>query len=116
MLVGALSKRTGVSKDAIRLYERMGLIMSTSITASSREYRDYAENAAEAIEKIKIAKSAGLHLSEIRFLFDAWNAKSSEQRREILVQRIALIDQQIERLQKFRHSVQTKLENRGFER
>jgi MerR family copper efflux transcriptional regulator len=100
MLVGALARRTAVSKDAIRLYERTGLITSTPIPASSREYRDYAKNAVEAIEKIKIAKSAGLHLSEIRFLFDAWNTKSSEQRHEILVQRIALIDQQIARLQK----------------
>lgn len=65
MYIGEVSKLTGATPRAIRLYENMGLIPIPNRTG---KYRDYKDNAVELIKIIKAAQSLGFKLSEIKEL------------------------------------------------
>ena len=108
MLIGALAMESGVSKDAIRLYERKGLITSSSSPAGSRVYRRYRSDSIEMIKKIKLAQSAGLKLVEIKEIFGAWDKTDTAGRHRLLRERIVLIDRQIGHLQAFRKALTAK--------
>lgn len=63
MLIGELSKRTDVSIDTIRYYEREGLVEPASIRESG--YREFDNSSIETIRFIVRAKSLGFSLKEI---------------------------------------------------
>lgn len=54
MLIGEIARQAGVSRDAVRLYTRLGLVSCTSRQAGSRSYADYDASAVELIKGIKI--------------------------------------------------------------
>lgn len=66
LTVGRLAKRTNVSSDTLRYYEKMGLIKS--ITRSGAGYRIYDPETENVIQFIKGAKSLNFTLKEIRKL------------------------------------------------
>lgn len=61
--VSQLAKKAGISADAIRYYESLGLLPAAERTASG--YRHFGEEAVRRITFIKDAQSLGLRLSEI---------------------------------------------------
>lgn len=63
MRIGELSHHTGVSRDALRLYERRGLIASQR---RENGYRDYSEGTVQLVAMIKLAQSFGFTLAEIQ--------------------------------------------------
>ncbi|HEX3964846.1 MAG TPA: MerR family transcriptional regulator [Trebonia sp.] len=65
MLISEVAAKAGVSRDAVRLYTRLGLVTCTSRQAGSRLYADYDDSAVELIKGIKIAQSIGFTLSEL---------------------------------------------------
>ena len=69
MRIGELAKRTGLTRDTIRFYEKHGLIESRASTAQSNNYRDYAEEAAERLVMISEARSIGFTVAELQTLF-----------------------------------------------
>ncbi len=62
MQIGELSRKTGKSRDALRLYERLGLIRSQR---RSNGYRDYDNATPRLVAMITLAQSLGFTLSEI---------------------------------------------------
>jgi len=68
MRIGELSRRTGLSRDTIRFYERHGLIASTPSTESSNDYRDYPEELIEQLDMIMQAREAGLGIADLQTL------------------------------------------------
>ena len=66
MTIGKLAKEAGISTDAVRFYERCGLIPEPARTASN--YRVYPAEDAVQLRFIKRAKDLGFSLSEIREL------------------------------------------------
>ncbi len=62
MQIGELAAKTGVSRDAIRLYEKLGLIASYR---RNNGYRDFSENTPRLVEMIKLAQSLGFTLAEV---------------------------------------------------
>ncbi|MCH7475284.1 MAG: MerR family transcriptional regulator, partial [Gemmatimonadetes bacterium] len=64
MRIGELAQRVGLTTDAIRYYERLGLLAPVKRTQS--RYRDYGPEASDDLEFIKKAQSLGLKLTEIR--------------------------------------------------
>ena len=64
MRIGELAQRVGLTTDAIRYYERLGLLAPARRTES--RYRDYGPEASDDLEFIKKAQSLGLKLTEIR--------------------------------------------------
>jgi DNA-binding transcriptional MerR regulator len=68
MKIGELAKKVNCSVQAIRLYEKEGLIPEPERTESG--YRVYSDSYIEKINFIRNAKSIGLTLKKIKELFD----------------------------------------------
>jgi DNA-binding transcriptional MerR regulator len=63
MLIGELSRRTGVSERLLRYYERAELIASQR---RPNGYRDYDDGAVETVRRIRALLAAGLPTRTIR--------------------------------------------------
>jgi len=62
MRIGQLSALTGLSRDALRFYEKRGLLTSQR---HDNGYRSYPPEAAQWLRYIRTAQSLGFTLSEI---------------------------------------------------
>ena len=65
--IGQVARRTGLSVDAIRFYEKTGLLPRPA--RSSSGYRLYSEHEVTDLEFIQKAQRLGFSLNEIRELF-----------------------------------------------
>jgi MerR family transcriptional regulator, copper efflux regulator len=74
MLIGELSKQTGVSKDTIRFYEKLGLLVGSNRQAGTRLYKEYGPETVERLAMITQGKGLGFTLSEIKQLLDDWGS------------------------------------------
>ena len=72
MLMGELAKKTGLSKDTIRFYEKMGLITAQERQAGSRIYKEFGESTISRLQRINRGKVLGFTLNEMRPLLDVW--------------------------------------------
>jgi MerR family copper efflux transcriptional regulator len=109
MLISQLSKKTQVSVQTLRYYEKYGLIKGKKrTTESSNNYSYYDEKNIDKVELIEEGKSIGLSLSEIKELIDVWyNKRISNQRRlDILKKQKLTISGKITQL----HDVQGRIE------
>jgi MerR family transcriptional regulator, copper efflux regulator len=73
MRIGELARRSGLSRDTLRFYERSGLL--APLPARERVwsgYKDYPESLVERLALIGSAKRLGFTLREIREIIDAW--------------------------------------------
>ena len=78
--IDAVAQRTGLTKRTIRYYEEYGLI--TPSGRSEGGYRLYTEDDVVDLERIqRLRDSAGLSLSEIRELLDAYSVRDRIRRR-----------------------------------
>lgn len=68
MLIGELADAAGVTSQAIRFYERKGLLPDAERGANG--YRVYDESMLSRLRFINVAQAAGLTLSEIRSIID----------------------------------------------
>ena len=66
MQIGMVAKRIGLSVDAIRFYERNGLLPAPPRTPGG--FRRYGENEVETLAFIRRVQGLGFRLSEIRAL------------------------------------------------
>lgn len=66
--IGEVARRLNITADAVRYYERAGLLAPASRTAAG--YRLYEEDAVRRLHFIKQAQQCGFSLSEIRALLD----------------------------------------------
>lgn len=64
MRIGELSKRTGFSRDAIRFYERSGLI-SAEAREADNNYKTYPDKAVSTLEIVRDAQAAGMSIEEL---------------------------------------------------
>lgn len=72
MLIGELAKKTGLSKDTIRFYEKMGLIEAKDRQAGTRTYMEFNPEMLERVVIITQGKSLGFTLNEIKHLIETW--------------------------------------------
>ena len=71
MLISEIAKRSGVSKDAVRLYTAKGLITKrTLLPAGERFYADYTPETIDQIKVIRSVQNLGFTLGEIKILLD----------------------------------------------
>src|SRR5262245_10643308 len=73
--IGAVSKRTGLSVDAIRFYEKEGLLKIS--VRSEGGFRLFREKDLEDLRLIRSAQSLGFSLVEIRDLLSTRNGLST---------------------------------------
>jgi DNA-binding transcriptional MerR regulator len=64
MLIAELERRSGLSRDTIRYYERMGLLEVPARRGNG--YRDYAEHSLVVLHFIRSAQTIGFSLEQLR--------------------------------------------------
>lgn len=68
MLIGELTRRTGLSKDTIRFYEKQGLIQVGKKERRDNNYKEYSEATYKKLLSIKMIKGLGFTLNETSVL------------------------------------------------
>lgn len=68
MLIGELAKRSGFSRDTIRFYEKIELIVLSKKSRREHNYKDYPVEVLHRLLAIKKYKDLGFTLEEIREL------------------------------------------------
>ncbi len=108
--IGDVARGAGVSVDAVRFYERRGLVSPQGRTASG--YRFYGEDAIERIGGLKLLQSLGLSLDEIGgVLDDAGGAGVQCHHLDGALEQVAArLDAKIAELTRLRASVGTQLD------
>lgn len=115
MLIGEVAREAGVSRDAVRLYTRLGLVTCTSRRAGSRLYADYDASAVELVKGIKIAQSIGFTLSELGPIAAAYVAGTLDdaRQRELLAAKLAQIEDKRQQLGQVSEFLRAKLDDPG---
>ncbi len=108
--IGEVSKRSGVGVEALRFYEKSGLLDKPSRTFSG--YRVYGEDVLERLAFIKQAQALGFSLEEIRRIVeDARKGQSPcDEVREIVRRRMEELDERLRELQRHRRELKQTLE------
>src|SRR5258708_7848572 len=98
--IGKVALRTGLSVDAIRFYEKSGLLPRPTRTRGG--YRLYHEREIADLEFIQQAQQLGFSLNEIRELFSIQRHPHEVcgQVRELIVQKLAVVREKIAELQR----------------
>jgi len=109
MQIGELCSKTGMSKDTIRFYEKIGLL--TKIERRTNGYKNYSNTHVEQLKLLKHAKELGFTLNEIKELAQLlFSSKLSLlQMTEFLKTKEAEIDIKINKLQAFKKEIRNTL-------
>lgn len=107
--IGEVSKRSGVGIEALRFYEKSGLLDSPARTFSG--YRVYGEEVLERLAFIKQAQALGFSLDEVRRIVeDARKGQSPcDEVREIVRRRLSELDERLRELHRHRKELQQTL-------
>lgn len=92
LTIGELASRLGLAAHVLRHWEDEGLLTPSRIAGRRR----YDETQVARVVMIRRAKAAGLSLPQIRRMFDA---PSDADRRAVLAEQDALLDEQIRQAQ-----------------
>lgn len=99
MKIGPLARATGVSRDTVRLYERMGLLTDVTRPHVQNNYKEYGEDNVERIRMIQHMKRLGLTLRECGAAFEALEGEDFDGYQAAFIeQKVAEIDRKIEEL------------------
>lgn len=91
MKIGELAAATGLSASAIRFYEQSGLLPPAKRGANG--YRDYADEAVERLQLVRMAQGLGFSLDTIRAAFAADGGFSKPDMLRKMDERLHEIDQ-----------------------
>ncbi len=108
--IGEIARRTGLSVDTLRFYERAGLLTRPveRDSAGRRVYRGEDEGWLEICTNLR---ATGMPLSEIKRFADLVRAGAGNEaeRLDLLRDHRERVDEQIRRLQKFREVIDYKV-------
>jgi MerR family transcriptional regulator, copper efflux regulator len=109
MRIGQLSAATGLSRDALRFYEKRGLLTAQR---SSNGYRSYPAEAAEWLGYVRTAQSLGFTLAEIEadLPLMAVGQASAESLRVALQRKLDDITRRVEGLNRLRDELARRLD------
>lgn len=104
MRIGKIAEKTGVSRDAIRLYERMGLLKDISRPHKYNNYKEYNESNIERIKFIISLKKMGFTLKECLEILETFeNGQLDENfQKEFIAKKINEINNKINELLEIR--------------
>jgi MerR family transcriptional regulator, copper efflux regulator len=104
MLIGQLSKLSGFSRDTIRYYEKIGLIVLPRKARRENNYKDYPDEVLHQLLAIRKYKALGFTLEEIRELLVLQSIKVLDVAKllQLIEIKITGVDDEIERLHALR--------------
>lgn len=105
--IGELAGRFGINAKTIRYYESIGLLPAPARTEAG--YRLYGRGDADRLAFISKAKQLGLSLQEIASILDLRerNQPPCEHVTELIDEKLAAVDAQLQALQAFRSELLT---------
>jgi DNA-binding transcriptional MerR regulator len=98
--IGEVATRAGVSIDALRYYERRGLLGRAR--RSSGGFRLFALEAVERVFFIKQAQELGFSLDEIKGLLETGGAEECKRVRDLLQGKLIELDTKMKAMKAFR--------------
>ena len=103
--IGQVAQRTGLSVDAIRFYEKSGLLARPARTQGG--YRLYEEREVADLEFIQKAQQLGFSLNEIRELFSIQRHPHEVcvHVRDLIAQKLGIVRAKIAELQRMEDGV-----------
>ncbi|MBW8780034.1 MAG: MerR family transcriptional regulator [Burkholderiales bacterium] len=109
MRIGQLATAAGLSRDALRFYEKRGLLVARR---SSNGYREYPPEAVPWLRYIRTAQSLGFTLAEIEadLAIVSGEPDSAPALRDALRRKLAHIDQRVEGLVQLREELARRLD------
>ena len=107
--IGQLAKDAELPTTTIRFYERKKLIVPVGRTMSN--YRWYDQSSLERLRFIKLARSGGFSLDDIRSMLEPHDGSSSQCRRvaELIAHRLEKAKTQIKELQRLEKVLSSEL-------
>jgi MerR family transcriptional regulator, copper efflux regulator len=107
--IGDVSKQSGVGIEALRFYEKQGLLNHAARTQSG--YRLYGREVLERLEFIKRAQVLGFSLAEIAHIIKEKEAGKSPcfEVREIVRLRLKELDERMKEMRRYRKELATAL-------
>lgn len=103
MRIGELAKRSQMSRDTIRFYERNGLIFSMPSSNATNSYKEYFEETVEILAMIKEAQDAGFSIADLVLFIKQMSEASVENfdAEDFLQTKIDEIEERIHRSRRF---------------
>lgn len=113
MKIGQIAAKTGVSRDTVRLYEKLGLLANVTRPYEYNNYKEYGEVNVFRIGMIKEMQRIGLKLKECRGIIDALvnDQMSMSDRKSFIQSKIDQTSEQIKSLSQIRSFLQEHLDN-----
>jgi MerR family copper efflux transcriptional regulator len=101
MLIGEVSRKTGLSRDAIRYYEKFGLLPLSAENRKTNNYRDYSADDLKKLFLIQLLHEYGFTLREIKDLIIKHEAsqKPFDNMGSYILVKIDSIDRELQKLQ-----------------
>ncbi|MEL6184611.1 MAG: MerR family transcriptional regulator [Myxococcota bacterium] len=109
MRIGELAKRTGLSRDTIRFYERNDIITGVTQACGTNRYKDYPEENLERLAMVACMKPLGFTLAECRAALDI-GAKDKASRRELAQKKLDEVEERLSELSQARDRLRSLLE------
>lgn len=109
MQIGVVAKRTGISVDAIRFYERTALLPQPTRTPGG--FREYGEMELETLDFIRRVQDLGFTLKEIRELSGLRGSRLQPCApvRRRLEEKLTSVQRKLADLQQLRHELRLAL-------
>ncbi|HXG85719.1 MAG TPA: MerR family DNA-binding protein [Pyrinomonadaceae bacterium] len=108
--IGEVSQSSGIGIEALRFYERSGLLGKPHRSMSG--YRLYNEGVLERLAFIKKAQTLGFSLDEIKSIINDASSGASpcDEVREIVRRRLAELDERMREMRRYRKELARTLE------
>jgi MerR family transcriptional regulator, copper efflux regulator len=103
--IGALARRTGVSIDTVRYYEKSGLLPPEARLASG--YRRYGEQQVSQLRFIRRAQDLGFSLKDIRELLGLSRQRDVARVKRAAERKLADVDARLAALRRVRDGLAT---------
>jgi DNA-binding transcriptional MerR regulator len=112
MLIGEISKQTGLSRDTIRFYEKQGLISVPKKQRRPNNYKEYPETVVAKLKLIRSVQEFGFTLKEIDTFFSLWQEEDASCKNLLytLENKIAAIDEQMAHLNQLKHKLDASIQ------
>ena len=116
MNIGELEVQTGLGRDAIRFYERKGLL--GQVPRSANNYRDYPASLVKEIRLLRSMQSLGFSLEEIGQVLDGLRSNGVDclDGARLLAAKRELVEEQVRKLRQVSQALrqeQRRLEDRA---
>lgn len=102
MLIGELGRRSGLTPDTIRFYEKMGLLDARHMTRKDNNYKDYGPEALERLRLVSHVKCSGFTLSEIERWLQEWDKLDAVGRRKVVQDKVKQIEDKIAEMEEMK--------------